>query len=218
MFGSFKTRSKQLERIDTGDYTPAEYELWQREMVFIQRWLGEARAVRRCEIGQAASVLDVGAGSGELLNTIRSDASDSFLCGIDLEPLSTVTIRERGFSAVRCSGARLPFADSSFDYVISSLVFHHLSNETAVEVLKEMARVSRLRVFVIDLRRSPLAYFAYRLVGSVLFQKLTREDGSLSIKRAFTDSELRDIGECAGLKDLRVERSALFRLVLSWTK
>ena len=38
---------------------------------------------------------------------------------------------------------RLPYPDSSFDRVVSSLVFHHLSHETKVLALREAWRVLR---------------------------------------------------------------------------
>lgn len=222
MFGTFRTRSRQLERIDTGDYTAAEYELWQGEMVFIHRWLGETRAIRRSLIpifNEGGSVLDVGAGSGELINTISEKSQiRRFLCGVDLEIEAAKTVSKRGFSGMVCSGSQLPFADNSFDHVVSSLVFHHLSDEVAVAVLQEMMRVARGRIFVIDLRRSVNAYLGYRALSFFLFQRLTREDGALSVQRGFTDAELRAIAERAGLREISVKRSAPFRLVLSGQK
>lgn len=223
MFESFRTRSQRLERIDTGDHTAEEYSLWQREMVFIHRWFGESRAIRRTlfpKLSANASVLDVGAGSGELLNTIRESkiGSAAFLYGADIEPRAARTILERGFKSIVCSGTDLPFGDDTFDHAVSSLVFHHLSDETAAKILREMLRVSRNEIFVFDLRRSALAYLGYRSISYFVFQKLTREDGALSILRSFTDDELRKIGERAGLLDIHISRSAFFRLILSGRK
>ena len=70
----FEKRSIQPERIDTGDYTPEEYATFLREIRFINRYLGDARALRKSllrEIERESlsefSVLDVACGSGELL-------------------------------------------------------------------------------------------------------------------------------------------------------
>ena len=76
MFRSFTHRAKKLERLDTGDYTEDEYELWLREMRWINRLLGDSRALKLSirdsldEDTQQISVLDVGAGCGELLRKI----------------------------------------------------------------------------------------------------------------------------------------------------
>ena len=70
MFPSFTHRTNQLERLDTGDYTDEEYELWLREMRWINRGFGDSRALKltiRDSLNgdtQQVSVLDVGAGCG----------------------------------------------------------------------------------------------------------------------------------------------------------
>src|SRR5688572_18204350 len=79
MFQIFAQRSHEPERLDTGDYTLAEYELWESEMKLINRLLGDTRALRLSlsdELNDHAdatvSILDVGAGAGTLLKTARA--------------------------------------------------------------------------------------------------------------------------------------------------
>src|SRR5215212_1267503 len=81
---SFRERSSELEHLDKGDYTPEEYEGCLAELRRVNRVLGDARALRRSLLREVAreglksfSVLDVGAGSGELLRTIASWARES---------------------------------------------------------------------------------------------------------------------------------------------
>src|SRR5690348_18022483 len=73
----FETRSLEPERIDTGDYTEDEYRTFLREIRFINRWIGDRWALRKSLLKQITeynssqfSVLDVGAGSGEILAEI----------------------------------------------------------------------------------------------------------------------------------------------------
>src|SRR5215218_9046719 len=77
VFEIFRQRSYELEHLDKGDYTPEEYEGCLAELRRINRVLGDARALRRSLLAEVEreglksfSVLDVGAGSGELLRTI----------------------------------------------------------------------------------------------------------------------------------------------------
>jgi ubiquinone/menaquinone biosynthesis C-methylase UbiE len=170
------------------------------------------------------SVLDVGAGSGELLrSTARFAASHRLrarLFGIELNRRSaeTMVLESRGFreiKTVRGDALALPFADGSFDFVIASLFTHHLSNDQIVVVLGEMARVAKRAVFVIDLHRHPMALAAYRVFCFAFrMSRLVRDDGSLSILRGFRPAELVDLARAAGLDSSRVARSAPFRLVL----
>ncbi|MBV9960005.1 MAG: methyltransferase domain-containing protein [Acidobacteria bacterium] len=235
MFERFRHRSEELEHLDKGDYTPEEYEGCLVELRRVNRFLGDAGALRGsllAEIERAGlknfSVLDVGAGSGELLRVIarwaRERGSRAHLAGLELNERSAAAILEesREFSAVcalRGDALRLPFADDAFDYVICSLFTHHFKDASVVSVLRELKRVARRKVFVIDLHRHPLAYLLYTTVAHLwLHNRLIREDGALSILRSFRPAELRRLASEAHLQHIRVERRFPFRLVLSGGK
>ncbi len=225
----FRNRSSQMERIDTGDYTAEEYERFLREIALVNRYAGDRRALRRSLVreikrrGQRLSVLDVGAGSGELLRSIAVEVKGRKLdlVGLDNNAQSVGAIIDGNtagikISAIRGDALHLPFADSSFDYVISSLFTHHLTSCQIVQVLQEMRRVASERVYVIDLHRHPVAYGLYKVMCSVFgISELVRHDGSLSILRGFRPDELQELGNEAGLDELAVNRSFPFRLVLS---
>ncbi len=235
MFGRFHKRSHELEHLDKGDYTPGEYEGCLVELRRINRFLGDSRALRRSllpEIARAGtdsfSLLDVGAGSGELLRVVgaaaRRERQPAQLVGLDLNARSTRAILEESrdfaeIAAVRGDALRLPFAADAFDYVICSLFVHHFQDDAVVAVLREAARVARRRIFVIDLHRHPLAYYLYTTVGRLfLHNRLTREDGALSILRSFRPAELGRLATRARLCDVEVRRRFPFRLVLSGSK
>ena len=212
----FDIRSNEPERIDTGDYTPEEYKRFLKEIAFINRYLGDKRALRqtlldeieRCDL-RDFSVLDVGCGSGELLRMIAEFARDSkrtaTLTGLDLNPISSETTQSesREFDeivSVQGDALRLPFSDDSFDFAISSLFFHHLTDEQIVVALSEMSRVARRGIVVIDLHRDPVAYVGYKLFCFAFrISELVRHDGSLSIKKGFKPEELRRLGVSSGL-------------------
>ncbi len=231
----FKTRSYQLERIDTGDYIEQEYEEFLREIRLVNRFAGDNRALRKTlllEIEQANlqsfSVLDVGAGSGELLRTIakfaRRQNRQSKLFGLELNARSAEAIVEEsknfaGIFAVRGDAFDLPFADDAFDFVICSLFTHHFKDEKVINILTEMSRVSRRKIFIIDLHRHRGAYFFYKFFcAGFRISRLVREDGSLSILRSFKPNELENFGREARLEQISVKRHFPFRLVLEGKK
>src|SRR5439155_6985336 len=104
----------------------------------------------------------------------------------------------------------------SFEYAIQSLTLHHFDDAGAVKILREMARVARCGIFVIDLNRNPVAYFFYTTIGHLfLHNRLIREDGALSILKSFTPEEMEQIANRAGLLRAKVEKHFPSRLVLS---
>jgi ubiquinone/menaquinone biosynthesis C-methylase UbiE len=232
MFEKFKQRSSQLEYIDTGSYTAEEYEDCISEMQLVNRWMGDTHALKQTlfrdvEDGRLKqfSVLDVGAGSGELLRVTAGWANSTDRqfrgVGLELNERSANAILEESkdfpeISSVRGDALRLPFADDEFDYVMCSLFTHHFVDEQVVRILREMSRVARRRIFVIDLHRDPVPYFVYTTLGKlVLKNRLIRHDGALSILRSFKADELVRLGKAAGLRDLWVEHHFPARLVLS---
>lgn len=229
----FKTRSTKLERIDTGDYTPEEYDRFLSDIRLVNRFAGDSRALGKTLLREIESlnlknfsVLDVGAGSGELLRVTakfarRQKRSAEMLCGLELNKRSaeSILLESADFpeiKSVRADALDLPFADESFDFVISSLFTHHLTEKGIARVLREMSRVSKRKIFIIDLHRHFCAYGLYKLfcLGFGI-SRLVREDGSLSILRGFKPSEISELAEHAEIRDVSVERCFPYRLVLS---
>ena len=232
MFDRFRQRSNELERLDKGDYTPEEYEDCIVELQRVNQWLGDASALRHTLLreiersgSESFSVLDVGAGSGELLRVAadwaRNNNKRARLVGLELNARSASAIREESqqfseIAAIRGNAFRLPFADEEFDYAICSLFTHHFQDEQVITLLRELSRVARRRIFVIDLHRHAIAYYFYTTVGHLfLHNRLIREDGALSILRSFKPNELLKLAQLAGLERARVERHFPYRLVLA---
>ena len=231
MFNQFRQRSLELEHLDKGDYTAEEYEGCIVELQRVNRWLGDVSALRDSLLAeiqelnlQNFSVLDVGAGSGELLQFVaewaRKNGRKAQLTGVELNARSVKAIAERAstfpeITAIRGDAFRLPFVDGQFEYALCSLFTHHFKNAEVVGILRELRRVSARGIFVIDLHRHPVAYFFYTTIGRLfLHNRLIREDGALSILRSFTPNELLELAQRAGLDNPRVERHFPYRVVL----
>ena len=228
----FKKRSLKLERIDSGDYTSEEYELFLREISFINRHLGDNRTLKNSLLREVKhrnlsefSVLDVGAGSGEILRSIarfaRKTKRKTKLFGLELNERSAAAILEESvdfteIKSIRGNVLSLPFADKSFDYVICSLFTHHFSDEDVLIILSEMKRVSRCGIFAIDLHRHRIAYVFYKIFCAAFrISPLVRDDGSLSILKSFTPAELKVLAERANMENFSVKRYFPFRIVLN---
>lgn len=235
MFAQFRERSLELEHLDKGDYTAEEYEGCIIELQRVNRWLGDAQALKDSLLKEVErvnlqnfSVIDVGAGSGELLRVIAAWARETkrtaLLAGVELNTRSAVAIANQSaafpqISAVRADAFQLPFADNAFDYAICSLFTHHFKDDGVEKLLRELNRVAARRIFVIDLHRHAVAYYFFTTIGRLFFRnRLIREDGALSILRSFKPNELQQLAQRAGLTGSRIERHFPYRLVLSARK
>ncbi|HEY6727033.1 MAG TPA: class I SAM-dependent methyltransferase [Polyangiaceae bacterium] len=111
---------------------------------------GMADAMRRQVLGELgglspnAAILDVGCGTGRLLQQLRSARPEARLTGIDLSEAYVRHARaELGAAASVHTGnaEALPYADQSFDAVVSVFVFHELPARVRRRVFSEMVRV-----------------------------------------------------------------------------
>jgi len=132
--------------------------------------------------------------------------------------LAAATEWSEGHPEIRLRQAEappLPYPDQSFDYVISSLFFHHLSEAQGIFLLREMRRVARRGLIANDLRRSRLARLLTAITTRVLStNRLTRHDGPISILRGFRPDELLRMAGAAGLAEVRLSLHPWFRIAL----
>lgn len=113
----------------------------------------------------------------------------------------------------------LPIGHGRVDVVVSSLTLHHLEPAEATQALGEMAGAARVGVAVNDLARSRHGVALVWLVTRVLARSpLSRHDGPLSVRRAYTAAETLRLCEKAGIFDARVRRHPLLlRHAATWS-
>ncbi len=115
------------------------------------RLLGEDRLkgalIEAADIRPGHRVLDLGCGTGTLALMIRAQYPEAHVVGLDPDPkaLSIAGRKAERAGAVvewhQGFADALPFEDGSFDRVVSSLVFHHLTAETVRATVPELRRV-----------------------------------------------------------------------------
>lgn len=187
----------------------------------VNRWLGYTRAtrerVRPWLAGDGGvTVLDVATGSGDVPEDLIRHFPGVRVVGLDLHPVTIVEAGRRASSCpmVRGDATRLPFADGSVDYVMTSMFLHHLPEDAIVAVLAEMWRVARRGVLAADLLRNRRA-LAWITVLTAFSPPMIRHDARSSVRAALTAEEALQLAGRAGWQapDLRRHFGHRFTLV-----
>jgi SAM-dependent methyltransferase len=209
-------RATDAERLDEG-VPEAEALASLADLRFVNRWLGNrARflaAVRPYLRGSPRPrLLDVGCGSADVPAALARADRRLLAVGVDLKPLHV-----RGAPAevrpVVADAQALPFPPASFDVVTASLFLHHFGADELPAILRSLYALARRALVVNDLRRARVPYLFGRVAFPLLFRSaVSVDDGLTSIRRAFTEDELRAAFSAAGLP-VRVWRTWPYRLL-----
>jgi 2-polyprenyl-3-methyl-5-hydroxy-6-metoxy-1,4-benzoquinol methylase len=218
------------ELLDEPHHERAELEQSLDQVAEVNRLLGGTRAILRTleEIvppGDDLHILDIGTGSADIPIAIdrwaRSRSRTVRITATDLHPqmLEIAAARTRAIAAIHTEPANaldLHYPPASFDIVLLSLTLHHFERADQVSALRAAARIARRAVVVNELERCLPNYIGARLLALTRWRgnRLTRHDGPLSVLRAFTLRELREVGQEAGIRVGSVKRFFFYRLVM----
>ena len=118
--------------------------------------------VETASINEDSAVLDFGCGTGTLTILLKESCPGAKITGIDIDvqilnkAIHKAREKKMDILFLNYDGEKLPFQDSSFNRVVSSLVFHHLDTDTKQKVLAEIYRVLNEggQLYIADFGRS----------------------------------------------------------------
>lgn len=186
--------------------------------------LSEARATFQQQHAggvRTLTLLDVGTGQGDIPVALAREAARCGIrlraVGLELTGTMAAMAQRNKVTTVAGDARALPFPDRSIDVITCSLVLHHLDETDSVRMLRECARVARVRVVVADLRRSWLAVILFWMVSFPLrFHPFSRHDGVVSIRRGFTVRELQALVKHACDCNARCLKHLGWRVTAAW--
>ncbi len=232
----FKARNLTPERMDTEFIPPEELGQILQALETINAWLGGTRATlwhlnrfsRFWSHGQIIRMIDWGTGGADIPRAIvrwaRARGFGIEILGMDNNPavLAYAKAACRDYPEIRLTEGdlnRLPLFHEPFDYAISSLCLHHLTDEGIVDLLKKSDRFTQRGIIMNDLKRSARAW-AWIWVLSRLGRAhpIVQDDGPLSVRRAFTTHELENFAQQANVPYAKVHTHFGYRLTLAGEK
>ncbi len=172
-------------------------------------------------------ILDVGTGSCDIPKAIVRWAKPKGykikIVGLDLssEALAFALENVKAYpeiSLVRGSVFSLPFQQQSFDYAISSLFFHHLSDDEIPSVLKYMDELIRKGLVINDLLRRFRAYLWISFFSLWTKNRIFKTDAPLSVLRGFKPKEIEALIKKSGLNYLKFHYHFAHRFAIAGEK
>ncbi|HYZ47488.1 MAG TPA: methyltransferase domain-containing protein [Sphingomonas sp.] len=220
---SLAHRAIAEEQMDAEDLSAADYAAVIGDLAKANRWTLAARPtlsfVARATNGRPFRLLDVGFGHGDMLRTVARWAArrgqSCELVGVDLNPRSEPTARAAtppDLPIRYVTGDYADLAGEPWDLIVSSLVAHHMTHAQLIAFLRFMDAHARMGWLVNDLHRHGLAHFGFPILATLMgWHRMVREDGKLSIARAYRPAEWPPILAEAGVS-ARVYRAFPYRL------
>ncbi len=222
------TRRRSEEWMDHPDASPSELDRSLRFIRRINRLLGYTRATlghldvfsRTWPRNQRIDILDLATGSADVPQAILRWADrhhfDLRIVALDRHPF---TIRRAADSdprlhLVQTDALTPPFPDNSFDYVLCSMFLHHLDDEQAVLLLRQMNRLARRGILLADLLRTRRAS-AWIWFFTLLTNPMVRHDARASVAQAFSAGEVLSLRHRAGIDYARYHRHFGHRFILA---
>ena len=213
---SFAARSPETEMMDGADVSEAEFAACLSDLARVNTvtrarpptlaWL--THATRGWPRGTAFTLLDVGFGEGDMLRAVHRWATRRglrpILSGVDLNPRSAPAARaatDAGLGIDYETGDVFgPAYDHPFDFVVSSLVAHHMADAEIVRFLGWMERTARRGWFVNDLHRHPVAFYGFKVLSTLArWHRFVRHDGPVSVARSFRRADWDALLAAAGV-------------------
>jgi ubiquinone/menaquinone biosynthesis C-methylase UbiE len=158
-------------------------------------------------------LIDLASGYGDhgrnLIGHAEARRQDVTIIAVDfqfqtLQIARSVTPADKKMFFVQADARQLPFRNHAADLAFCSLALHHFAEKDALTVLKEMARVGKFGTACVDLVRSRLAAFCiWVLTAFIIRDPMVRHDARLSVRRAFTDTEMKSLAHRAGWPNLK---------------
>ena len=182
---------------------------------------GVQHLIKDLQKDQTITIMDFGCGSGDMLRMLSKFGAENNLkfqlIGIDA---NEATIRH----AEKCSTDfenitylaedifLYDFSKLKIDIALITLTLHHFKDDEILKIMRVILNLVRKGIVVNDLQRSKLAYRLFQMIIFIFrSEKMTANDGLISILRGFKKEDLQNYSRDLGLKKYSINWKWAFR-------
>src|ERR1700728_3832740 len=206
-------RCEDPEVMDAEDGSDDDLAESYRVLQLTHRWLGNTAAVLRLLPHPPLTfkrALDIGCGHGGLLLEIRKRFNVDVI-GFDLRPPPAQSV------VPILSGNAVSDALPEADVAICFMMAHHLSEAELAGLIGNVSR-SCPRLILLDLVRHRVPLWLFRLFVAPFLGRINALDGETSVRRAYTEVEMREIVAGALRDGDRPVKSLRHTVAPLWTR
>ena len=167
------------------------------------------------------TIVDVGCGNGDMLRALADFGTKNNynfkLIGIDANAFTIdyaiKLSKEYPNISYKCEDVfSEPFSQLNYDIVLCTLTLHHFKNNQIDYLLQLFQKQARIGIVINDLHRNIIAYRAFQLICFFFrLNRMSREDGLISILRGFKKQELINFSERNQFKNYTIHWKWAFR-------
>lgn len=224
-----KQRTSQEEFLDDFSLEGDELRDALDKIAAINQWLGGNQVtldgiktlLGNVTTQQPISIVDIGCGNGDMCRAVADFGQER---GIPITVLG-IDANDYTISHARTLSAAYPtvtyavmnvfdqdFARLEYDIALCTLTLHHFTDEQILALMRLLSQQAKRGVVINDLHRSALAYRLFQLVCFVFrLNKLSREDGLISILRGFKKQDLETFSRQLQLTSYQINWRWAFR-------
>ena len=167
------------------------------------------------------TIVDVGCGNGDMLRKIADFGTKNGynfkLIGIDANAFTVnhaekLSIKYQNISYLCEDIFLMDKSKIDCDVIICTLTLHHFKDDEIIEILNVFKKSAKLGIVINDLQRSAIAYRLFQLLCVIFgLNRMSREDGLVSILRGFKREELTAFSERLNFKKYSIDWKWAFR-------
>lgn len=182
---------------------------------------GVKKLLKTCSKEAPINLLDIGCGNGDMLRMLshygKQQGYNFNLIGVDANAFTidyakklSSTYKDINYHCLDVFSTE--FSLLNYDIALCTLTLHHFSDDDILTLIQRVLHNAKKGIVVNDLHRSKTAYELFKAVCFLFgLNKMSKEDGLISIRKGFKRQELEVFSKKLGLKKITIAWRWAFR-------